>query len=173
MKQIRLATEHDKEEIFQLYRSLVGTPGCSWDEDYPALEDIESDLAQHALYVLCSTEEKTDSPKILAAVAAGREADLETVTCWSKDIQHPCGLSRLGVRREFQNQGLATELVRAMEQEALRRGFDGIHFFVSQTNPAALAVYQRLGYHSCGETAMFGINWWCYEKALPEKNGEK
>ena len=48
MKQIRFATEHDKEEIFQLYRSLVGTPGCSWDEDYPALEDIESDLAQHA-----------------------------------------------------------------------------------------------------------------------------
>ena len=150
MKQIRFATEHDKEEIFQLYRSLVGTPGCSWDEDYPALEDIESDLAQHALYVLCSTKEKTDSPKILAAVAAGREEDLETVTCWSKDIQHPCGLSRLGVRREFQNQGLATELVRAMDQEALRRGFD-----------------------SCGETAMFGINWWCYEKALPEKNGEK
>ncbi len=166
MKQIRLATEHDKEEIFQLYRSLIGTPGCSWDEDYPAMEDIESDLAQQALYVLCSVEEQTAHSPILAAVAAGREEDLETVTCWSSDIQRPCGLSRLGVRREFQNQGLAKELVSAMEQEAIRRGFDGIHFFVSKTNPAALAVYQRLGYRSCGEATMFGVNWWCYEKAL-------
>ncbi len=26
--------------------------------------------------------------------------------------------------------------------------------------------YDKLEYHKCGETTMYGINWYCYEKKL-------
>ena len=160
MKLIRHATEKDKNEVFALYTSLLGTPGCTWNTEYPSIEDVELDISQDSLYVMCLND------RIIAAAAAVEDDELDELTCWSPSIRRSCDLSRVGVLSEYQNQGLAKELIRHIEAEAIKKGYDGIHFLVSKTNPAALAAYSRLGYQACGETFMYDTDWWCYEKAL-------
>ena len=46
------ATQADAGAVLQLYRDVVNTPGCTWDDTYPAMENIAEDLAQGALYCL-------------------------------------------------------------------------------------------------------------------------
>ena len=55
----------DIPEIASIYQSLVGTPGCSWDEDYPSRETAEDDLKHNALYILKSGD------GIIAAASVG------------------------------------------------------------------------------------------------------
>ena len=47
----RKAKEEEKEDIFLLYRSVVGMPFCVWD-DYPGRDEIEEDMAAGTLFVL-------------------------------------------------------------------------------------------------------------------------
>ncbi len=157
---IRMANSKDENEILEIYHSLIGTLGCTWSEEYPSMEDIRNDISKKSLYVMC------DKNKIIAVAAAGKDTELEDLTCWSRDIKQPCDLARIGVLKEFQNRGLAKKLVKYIENDVKKRGFDGIHFLVSKTNPSALSIYNKLGYKSCGETNMYDISWFCYEKPI-------
>ena len=158
--EIKMAKINDKEEIIKIYKSLIGFPGCTWSNEYPIIEDVEKDINKESLYIAY------DDKKIIAVAAAGKDEELEHLECWSKEIKEPCDLARIGVIKEYQNRGIAKILVKYIEQDVLTRGFDGIHFLVSKTNPKALAVYDRLEYKKCGETIMYDINWYCYEKKL-------
>lgn len=42
----------------------------------------------------------------------------------------------------------------------------GVHFLVSKTNERAMRSYQKLNFKKCGESDLYGEDWWCYEKAL-------
>ncbi len=42
----------------------------------------------------------------------------------------------------------------------------GVHFLVSKTNERAMRSYQKLNFTKCGESDLYGEDWWCYEKAL-------
>ena len=46
--------------------------------------------------------------------------------------------------------GIGTELMRALEQESRRLGAKRLHLTVWSANPAAMHVYQKVGYHECG-----------------------
>lgn len=158
---IRKARVEDISEIMCLYHSLIGTNGCTWSEDYPTLYDVESDLAKSSLYVLCD-----ENNKILGVAAAGEDTELEHLKCWSRDIKRVCDLARIGVRCEYQGEGLGEMLVRYIEKDVVKRDFDGIHFLVSKTNPSALALYDKLNYSNVGEAYIYDVNWYCYEKKL-------
>lgn len=158
--EIKMAKINDKEEIIKIYKSLIGFPGCTWSNEYPTIEDVYKDINKESLYIVY------DDKKIIAVATAGKDEELEHLECWSKEIKAPCDLARIGVVKEYQSKGIAKILVKYIEQDVLKRGFDGIHFLVSKTNPKALAVYDRLEYKKCGETIMYDINWYCYEKKL-------
>ena len=59
--QLKKAGMEQAEEVMSIYRSLVGSPGCTWSEKYPVMEDVERDIANDSLYVLY------DGPAIIAA----------------------------------------------------------------------------------------------------------
>ncbi|MCI8641750.1 MAG: GNAT family N-acetyltransferase [Clostridia bacterium] len=158
--EIKMAIADDVNEIAKIYKSLIGYPGCTWSEEYPTIEDVENDINKKSLYVM------QDKGKIIAVAAAGKDDELENLECWNKEIKFPCDLARIGVIKEYQNKGIAKELVRYIEKDVINRGFDGIHFLVSKTNPRALALYNNLEYCCCGETIMYDIDWFCYEKKL-------
>jgi L-amino acid N-acyltransferase YncA len=42
--EFQLANHDDIPEIVSIYHSLVGTPGCTWDSDYPSKETAENDI---------------------------------------------------------------------------------------------------------------------------------
>lgn len=158
---IEFATEKNIEEVLNIYHSLLGKDGCNWDFDYPAIDDIKNDINKKSLYIVL------DNKEIIAAAAAGKDDELIELDCFSKEIKEPCYLARIGVKTEYQNKGVAKYLISYIQKQVVKRGFDGMHFLVSKTNPHAIAVYKKLGYVCCGECIMYDDKeWYCYEKKL-------
>ena len=98
-----LAAYDDIPEIVRLYNSLVGTPGCTWDIEYPSKETAESDIHSDSLYIL-----KSDN-KIIAAASIGAFDELWDLE-WKP--KNPCELARIGVLPTMQKQGIGTIILR-------------------------------------------------------------
>lgn len=155
------ATKDDIEEITKLYHAAIGSPGCTWSMDYPNEEITQGDLERNALFCL-----KNDAGKIIGAVSVDDDKVVEELSCWTDALQPGAELARLVVAKEYQNRGIARQLLIYAMQELVNRGYKSVHFLVSKTNERALRSYAKLDFENCGEADLFGEHWWCYEKAL-------
>ena len=155
------ASENDKSEILALYRSLVGTDYCAWTKDYPNESDIDSDLSRNGLFCL-----KDEKERIIGVVSIDHDEAVDNLPCWSKELQPAAELSRLGVRSENQNQGIARKLLQHGMEELRRQGKKSVHFLVCKTNKKAICSYDKLKFDIVGECELFGEEWWCYEKGI-------
>lgn len=54
------------------------------------------------------------------------------------------------VRPDFQNLGIGTRMMAALERDLLARGYDRITLNVGRDNPDARRLYERLGYRQVG-----------------------
>ncbi len=156
-----LATCNDIPEIVAVYRSLVGTPGCTWNLDYPNRESAESDVNSKSLYIL-----KKDD-RIIAVASVGAFDELEHLS-W--EPENPYELARIGVMPALQKQGIGTIMLRNVIRTVKEKGGDGIRMLVSKMNPAALALYDRNGFEKCGEVAMYDIDFYCYQMKFTSNN---
>lgn len=159
MFEIRLAEPENAEEIMSLYRSLVGTKGLTWSEDYPLLDDVERDIAEKSLYIAVSDGE------IVGAAGAGVDEEVAELS----SIENVCSLYRVGVRRDFQRKGTAGKLLEYIKKDVEKRGFCGMFFLVAKGNEPALKLYEKHGFKRKGEAFMFGFDFWCYEINFKEK----
>lgn len=157
---VRKVKENELEVILSIYNSLIGTSGCTWSLDYPNIDDVKGDFLNDSLYVIM------DNDQIIGAAAAGYSDEFEHLLCWDKDIKKACDLSRVGVRSDFQGKGVAQFLLSFLENDVVKREFDGMHFIVSKTNPKALSLYNKMGYKCVGDVYMYDNDWYCYEKKL-------
>ncbi|MDR0909603.1 MAG: GNAT family N-acetyltransferase [Spirochaetaceae bacterium] len=150
-----LGTHDDIPEIVSIYHSLIGTPGCTWDLDYPSKETAENDINNKWLYVL------KKNGNIIGVASAGDFDELENLK-WTP--KKPCELARIGVIPIMQKQGIGSIILQNIIKTMKEKGFDGIRIIVSPTNPAALAFYEKNGFNRCGETHKFDKDWFCYER---------
>ena len=153
-------TAPQADEALQLYNSLKGLPGCTWDEEYPNQAVVASDIENGQLYGAF------DADHLIAVGAALPDNELTHLDCWKVHAKNPCVFSRIGVRRENQGQGLAGQMVRYMEEEMRLAGFDAVRMLVSPGNEKALRVYRGCGFEECGSTRMYEEDWLCFEKQL-------
>lgn len=58
------ATIDDKPYIMALYTEAIGSEGCTWNEDYPSEETMDSDLARGDAYVW-----KDETGELLGAIS--------------------------------------------------------------------------------------------------------
>lgn len=150
-------THDDISEIVGIYRSLVGTPGCTWDEEYPNTTTAENDINNGWLYVL----KKQD--KIVAVVSIGDFGELSDL---KGEQENSCELARIGVHPEFQKQGIGTVLLQQCFEIAKKQGYDRIRLLAAKVNKAALALYEKNGFKRCGEVYRFNIHFYCYLAAF-------
>lgn len=155
------ATKDDVEEIIKLYQAAIGSPGCTWSMDYPNEAITMDDLNRNALFCL-----KNDSGEIIGAVSIDDDKEVERLSCWTNNLQPVAELARLVVREDYQNRGIARQLLLDAMQELAGQGYKSVHFLVSKTNERALRSYAKLHFVNCGEVDLFGEHWWCYEKEL-------
>lgn len=155
------STVEDKAEILQLYQSLVGTEFCAWTDEYPGEAEIEGDLSRDALFCM-----KDREGKIIGVISIDQDEEVEALPCWTEAWKPAGELSRLGVRPENQNQGMARQLLQHGMDELKRQGKRSVHFLVCKTNRKAMRSYGKLDFNIVGECELFGEEWWCYEKAL-------
>ena len=162
MFEIRLAEPENAEEVMRLYRSLVGTKGLTWNENYPLLEDVERDISEKSLYIAVSDGE------IVGAAGAGIDEDAEGLS----SIENACNLYRVGVRRDFQRKGIAGKLLEFIKNDVGKRGFGGMFFLVAKGNEPALKLYEKHGFKRKGEAFLLGFDFWCYEINFKEKTND-
>lgn len=155
------AAPEDQTEILALYRSLVGTEYCAWTQDYPNETTIQFDMERDALFCL-----KDEEGKIVGVISIDQDDEVEKLPCWTIDLQPAGELSRLGVRIESQNQGVAGKLLENGMKELKDRGKKSVHFLVCKTNEKAIRAYRKLDFNIVGECRLFEEEWWCYEKSL-------
>lgn len=151
----------DKAEILELYHSLVGTEFCAWTSDYPGEKDIEGDLFRDGLFCLKDME-----GRIVGVISVDQDEEVEKLPCWTKELLPAAELSRLGVRIEYQNRGIARVLLQHGIEELRRQGKKSVHFLVCKTNEKAIRSYNKLNFEVVGECEMYGEEWWCYEHGL-------
>ena len=149
-----LACHNDIPEIVRIYKSLVGTPGCTWGEDYPSGKTAEWDIKHNNLYILKSNE------KIIAIASIG---DFDELGHLQWKPKKACELARIGVIPSMQKQGVGTMILQNVIDVAKEKGFDGIRMLVSKTNLSALALYDKNGFERCGEAFMFDTDFYCYQ----------
>ena len=153
-----IALPEDAECIMKLYKTMVGKEGCTWSEDYPSMETLISDIKKGNEFCM-----KDNNGNIVAAIAIDEDAEVEQLEVWSKEYKNAGELSRLAVREDCQNRGLAKEMIEYVRKEMEKRGYDNIHFLASKTNPAALACYEKMDVEIVGEAFLYETDWWCYE----------
>ncbi len=155
------ATEADKKEILELYRSVIGSEGCTWSMEYPNEDILDGDLNRRDLFCM-----KDENGKIIGGISVDDDKVVDALPCWSEELKPGAELARLVVKEGFQNQGVARLLLQHGMIELKRRGYKSVHFLVSKTNERAIRSYGKLEFQIKGECDLFGEHWWCYEKEL-------
>jgi ribosomal protein S18 acetylase RimI-like enzyme len=164
-RRIETATAADAEAIMGLYRAMIGRPGCTWNEHYPTPALLARDLRDGNVYVM-----RDGAGAIIATLAIDQDEAVDALPCWSLAPGTSRELARLCVRADYQNQGVARQMLRFGMAALKARGYQGVHFLVSPQNPQALASYAKLGFRNVGTAEVFGQSWYCYEKQWNEES---
>ncbi|MBO4679487.1 MAG: GNAT family N-acetyltransferase [Lachnospiraceae bacterium] len=160
MRTIEHATEADKAEILALYKIQLGREFCPWSEHYPTENEIDFDLSRDSLIVM------REDGKIIASISIDEDEAVNKLPYWTDALKPGGEVSRLAVLPEYQNQGIAREMIRATMEILKERGFKSIHFLVNRLNTKAMKSYAKLGFDKVGELEIFEQPMICYEKKL-------
>lgn len=155
------AAQEDQTEIYRLYQAQLGREFCAWNEFYPGEDEIKGDLSREALFVM-----KTAEGRIIASISIDEDESVDRLPCWSEDLKPGGELARLAVDLDFQNQGLAKEMIRYGMQVLAQRGYRSVHFLVNKYNEKALRAYAALAFSKVGECQLYEQPFWCYEKPI-------
>jgi GNAT superfamily N-acetyltransferase len=150
---IRHATQDDAPTLLQLTRDCVATMRAAGieqlDEVYPGAEIISRDIAAGALEVMRENEE------IVACITVDRNMDpLWKDLSWSSEGEPPAAVHRLMVHPSQQGRGIAKQFMLRAETVARALGCHSIRLDSFLHNPAAMALYPRLGYRRTGTATM-------------------
>lgn len=134
---------------------------ADWNEYYPNEDTIEFDLSRNALFVM-----KNDNGQIIAAISVDEDEAVDKLTCWNKELTPSGEVSRLCVRKDMQNQGIAKKMMQYVFDIFRKEGKRSVHILVKTGHKAAFAAYGALGFKTVGECNMFGKDFICMEKEL-------
>nr|MBQ8253130.1 GNAT family N-acetyltransferase [Lachnospiraceae bacterium] len=155
-----LAKEEEARDILEFYHSFIGQEGCTWSEDYPTMEHVQSDIEKDNLFLI------RDERGIVATISIDSDEQVDVLPNWT--VANAREAARLGVRKDVQGCGVARKMLLYLMQTLSERGFEGIHFLVSPDNAAALASYDRLHFENRGNVYLYDHDWFCYEKRIKE-----
>ena len=150
----------DADNILTLYRSVMGSDFCTWNEFYPGMEEIRADYESGNLYVL------RDCSKIIGAISIVPENELDELEFWKIKDGSAAEIARVAVVPEYQGRGLALRMVLDTEKILKARGCRAVHLLAARVNIPACHTYQKAGYHLAGECNMYGHRFCAYEKEL-------
>ena len=157
---IELAREEDREEILALYRMQIGREFCPWTEQYPGNDEITFDLSRDALFIM------RNEGRIVAAISLEEEPQVDALECWTKELQPGGELARVAVHPDYQNRGLARQMVQYGLDKLKERGYRSFHAVVNRLNEKAIRSYAVFHFNLVGECEMYDQPFYCYEKEL-------
>lgn len=144
-----LAQPNQLEEIFTMYTNAIQKMNSNkiyqWDERYPDKEILAEDISKQEMTVVLQGTE------IVAAYVLNQECDEEYKNGkWTQPDAKYYIIHRLCVNPEFQNQGIARQVMLHIEKELKQQKIESIRLDAFTDNPYALKLYQSLGYEITG-----------------------
>lgn len=162
---IRLATMEDAPVLLQLVRECVAAMRAAgieqWDEVYPDAAVIARDIHAGTLHVM------QDGEGLAACITVDQNMDpLWAGLDWGAEGDPAAAVHRLMVHPSQQGRGLARQLMLHAESLAGEMGCRSIRLDTFLENPAAMALYPRLGYRRTGTAMMRKGAFGGFEKLL-------
>lgn len=133
-----------------------------WDEIYPDRSCMEKDLKSGELCLAIH------NCAIVGSITLNTYQESAYASAnWTLD--RPAVIHRLMVHPNFQGRGLAKTLMHWAESKARSEGLKSIRLDAFTANPNAMAFYQNLGYHRCGECRFRKGIFALFEKSLDQE----
>ncbi len=159
------AQPSDAEVIAEIYRSLIGMPGCTWDEHYPTVDFVRRDIEGGNMF------KAVVGGEIAGAAYMGDYEERSVLTCF-QGFGKLGEFGRVGVRREFHRTGVARTMLENLKKTAKERGYDAIALLVGRKNYGAMSLYEKIGFERVGESDLYDTEWYCYLYKLSEEDTE-
>ena len=161
-----IAGANEENKVLSLYQSVFGSDFCTWNEDYPGMEEVLADYETNNLFVLRSGAE------IIGAISIVPENELDDLEYWSIRDGKIAEIARVAIAPGYQGKGLALKMVQETEKILIDRGCKCVHLLVAHKNIPALKTYEKAGYHVMGECDMFGHRYYACEKIFHDRKEE-
>jgi len=148
----------EKEEILKLYSSVIGTPFCVWNENYPSMLEIDNDIKNGYLFV------EKENDEIIGAISITPENEYNELNVWKN--RNAREISRVVVSPLHRGKSIAYNMVLEVEKIVKDLGFEATHLLVAKKNIPAFKTYMKANYTVVGETFMYDNEYFAIEKIL-------
>ncbi|UYW00365.1 GNAT family N-acetyltransferase [Flavobacterium agricola] len=135
-----------------------------WQDGYPNLDVVRTDIAQAEGYVVTNTEGTVVAYQVLSARPEPAYEALPTG--WLTQNQPYLVIHRMAVTQTPKIKGLATWMLQQAERIATEKGIKSIKVDTNFDNAPMLALFKKLGYTYVGEVYFRGSARMAFEKIL-------
>lgn len=161
--EIKKLKSEQLDEILALYKDIKNNTYTIWDKDYPSKELVLYDIERNGLWGVF------DKNTLVGVCFCGERCeDGEEDFTWKDTFNKRGTFARIGISPAYQNQGIATMLVKFVLEDLQKQGFDGVRILVGTKNENAQKLYKKFGFYNCGETHRYGHNYYLYELRIQE-----
>lgn len=157
---LRSAQDSDLSCVLKMYKDALSYEGCVWDEEYPNEEILIEDFNSGSLYIFVLKN------KIVGAISAIFDGDLDKVKCWKIQSSNPISFARVVVAKKFLGQGYGTKMVEELLKILSDKGYDAVRILVSPLNQSAMAIYRKLGFDFLCIENVHEMDFWVCERRL-------
>lgn len=131
-----------------------------WDDVYPDKATLRQDIQRQEMYVM------EQDGRTAGIIVINEEQSPEYASITWKYAGRVLVVHRLTISPAHQRCGLATRLMEFAEDTAASQGYDCIRLDAFSKNPAAFALYDKLGYRRAGMVRFRKGEFYCFEKAI-------
>ncbi|MGE4354248.1 MAG: GNAT family N-acetyltransferase [Oscillospiraceae bacterium] len=162
---VRKATLADLPEVLSLFKKAIHSMNDNgiyqWDDIYPDEKILKSDIASESLY-LYTMDKQPASVFVLNQKCNSEYSDGN----WKYPLSSYAVVHRLCVNPAFQHMGIGTRTMLQVEILAKSMGIESIRLDAFSLNPAALRLYEKLGYAKTGVVTFRKGLFYLFEKKL-------
>ncbi|MDP4108992.1 MAG: GNAT family N-acetyltransferase [Bacillota bacterium] len=161
----RKAAQNDLKNIMQVYEAAVKRMDelgiHQWDEVYPSESIVKADIRNKELYIGFSG----NSIVSVFTLNPMHNKEYETGD-WQYDNVRYSVIHRLCVNPACQNKGVGTQTMKYIEDTFRNENIEAVRLDAFSQNPAALRLYEKLGYKKVGEVLFRKGLFFLFEKKL-------
>ena len=163
----RPAQKNDAEAVLALYKAVIGTPFCVWDDEYPGSAEIERDLAAECLFVLeengeiigaisINPENELDAQENVGEYSGAVSINLKNERDCRRAKENAGEFARVVIRPDAQGKGLGKILVAGILGKMRERGYEIARLAVEANHIPAQRLYRSLGFQTVDRREMWG-----------------
>ena len=165
---LRHATDADAGEAWRILdaarRRMLAAGKRQWSMEYPSPANVEADISAGTAIVAVDRSGRLSG--YWSAPLTGESAYDGIDGRWLTDGEPYLTVHRLAVAPEALRRGVASEMMRRLENYAVDEGLHSIRIDTNYDNEAMLRMLDRLGYSGCGVVRYASGERMAFEKKL-------